>query len=310
MFARFRDENATVISGFSTPGVFLAPESTDAFAPSVQRLRLQDGRMLCWSEFGCRHGYPILYMHREGSCRLEARFFDESARAAGFRLIAIDRPGTGGSDYGFMPTAEAVARDYEQWIHQLGLRRFGVLSLGGGSVFALLLANRMPERCAFAGLLAPVEQPCQLSSNRLVRGLFTCALRALIAVRRKIFRRDPVTYFERWAEHLSASERRFLEHKRISELLEEISIEAVQQGAAGVVQDIWLGLGGSRLSDYSLAMPVHVWSSVRESIESGLAGEAEPLVRRHTIRNQNQLFAEHVASQVFQVLSTQRNVVG
>src|SRR5690606_41784039 len=87
MLARFRDENATVISGFGVPGVLLAPDVESVLSTRTHLLQLHDGRQLGWSQYGARHGYPILYMHREGSCRLDAGLFDSFARQAGFRPL-------------------------------------------------------------------------------------------------------------------------------------------------------------------------------------------------------------------------------
>lgn len=306
MFARFRDENATATSGFSIPGVLFAPESDNTDVSAVHCLNLRDGRQLGWSEYGCRHGYPILYMHREGSCRLDAGFFDAFARDAGFRLIAVDRPGMGASDYGVMHSADQVAHDCEQLVHQLGLRRFGVLSLGGGSVFALALASRLRQRCAFVALLLPVEQPCQLTGNAVFRTVFTLGLRTLISLRRSVSRRDPGFYLQRWTEQLSGSERRHSGQQSVLALLKAVSAEALRQGTAGVVQDIWLGSGGCRPGESDLNMPVHVWST-RKAAVMQTGRESGSDLRWHFVRRQSQLVAGHVASQVFDVLRAERN---
>lgn len=297
MFARFRDENATVMSGFAVPGVLLAPEIGQDGAHSVCQLSLKDGRLLGWSDYGARHGFPVLYMHRGGACRLEAGFFDTVAKAAGFRLIAVDRPGLGASGYRLMTSVDGFASDCEQLVHQLGLRRFGVLSWGSGSVFALSVAKRMSQRCVLAAVLSPVERPCQLTGHPLLRTLFTLGLRSLVGIRRTVSKRDAEFYVQRWQEQLSSAERKYSEHSEVVTLLRAVSAEAVRQGTAGVAQDIWLGAGGCRLTDHGLRVPVHSWSA--HPVSDGRN------VVRHPIHGASQLLTSYVITQVFDVMSAE-----
>lgn len=304
MLARFRDENATAISGFNVSDALLVPEVGVTGSNRFHQIRLQDGRQLGWSEFGVRHGFPILYMHREGSCRLEAEFFDRFARAAGFRLIAADRPGIGASDYAAMESSLQISRDYVQLIQHLGLRRFGVLSWGGGSAFALPLAALEQTRCAFVALLSPVDQPCSMTSNRVLRTLFTLGLGALVNVRRIWSGRDLGRYFQRWREQLNGVERRYSDDERVRLLLADISDEALRQGAAGLAQDLWLAAGSSKAAEHDLQIPVHVWSARHPEIER--VDHRNSRLVHHVMRRQNQLIAGYVASQLFEVLRAEQ----
>lgn len=305
MLARFRDENATVTSGFNVPDAVLVPEAGASGSGRFHQIRLQDGRQLGWAEFGARHGFPILYMHREGSCRLEAEFFDRFARVAGFRLIAVDRPGIGASDYAAMESARQIAREHGQLIQHLGLRRFGLLSWGGGSAFALPLARMEQQSCAFVALLSPVDQPCSMTSNRILRTLFTLGLSAFVSVRRICSGRDLGRYFQRWREQLNGVERRYSDDERVRLLLASISDEALRQGAAGLAQDIWLAAGGSKPAEHGLQIPVHIWSARHRDAEH----RHDRLVH-HPMRGQNQLIAGYVASQLFEVLRAEQRKPG
>ena len=308
MLARFRDENATAISGFNVPDVSLAPEVGATGSSRFHQIRLQDGRQLGWSEFGARHGFPILYMHREGSCRLEAEFFEKFARIAGFRLIAADRPGIGASDYAAMESSQQISRDYIELIQHLGLRRFGVLSWGGGSAFALPLAELEQDRCAFLAMLSPVEQPCTMTSNRILRTLFTVGLGTLVNVRRICSGRDLGRYFQRWREQLNGVERRYSDDEQIQLLLASISDEALRQGAAGLAQDLWLAAGGSKAAGHRLQIPVHVWSARPPASEH--SGHPHSRFIHHVMRRQNQLVAGYVTSQLFEVLRAEQQKLG
>ena len=60
---------------------------------------LPDGRALAYLEWGDDGGYPVFYFHGTPSSRLEGAFADGAAKRAGFRLIAVDRPGFGRSTF-------------------------------------------------------------------------------------------------------------------------------------------------------------------------------------------------------------------
>lgn len=65
----------------------------------AQMIPLADGRKLSFAEYGDRTGHPMIYCHGWPSSRFEALLVDDAAAAVRVRLIAIDRPGTGWSDY-------------------------------------------------------------------------------------------------------------------------------------------------------------------------------------------------------------------
>jgi pimeloyl-ACP methyl ester carboxylesterase len=62
-------------------------------------VRLRDGRLLGYADWGDPGGRPLFFFHGWPGSRLEGRLGEESARAKGIRLIALDRPGMGLSDY-------------------------------------------------------------------------------------------------------------------------------------------------------------------------------------------------------------------
>jgi len=64
-----------------------------------QTIKLKDGRNLGYSEYGDPSGKPIFEFHGNPSSRLGSILFDEAARKLGIRIIGIDRPGMGLSDY-------------------------------------------------------------------------------------------------------------------------------------------------------------------------------------------------------------------
>ncbi len=64
-----------------------------------ETLRLEDGRLLGYAVYGDPEGWPIFYFHGFPGSRLEAQLADRVAARMGIRLIALDRPGFGLSDF-------------------------------------------------------------------------------------------------------------------------------------------------------------------------------------------------------------------
>ena len=110
-------------------------------------LTLPDGRKLAYAEFGQTDGHPVLYCHSSYSSRLEPLLIGEEVfRQYGLRVIAADRPGLGGSD--FLPNREYTdfTKDTVFLTDALGLEKFSVLAISGGSPYAAVCAAKIPQR--------------------------------------------------------------------------------------------------------------------------------------------------------------------
>ena len=110
-------------------------------------LTLPDGRKLAYAEFGQLDGYPVLYFHAAPSARLEPLMIgDKIFRQYGLRVISPDRPGMGESE--FQPKREFSdwAKDVIFLADYLGLEKFSVVGVSGGSGYAAVCAARIPER--------------------------------------------------------------------------------------------------------------------------------------------------------------------
>lgn len=119
-------------------------------------IELADGRHLAVDDLGDPSGRPVLYVHGTPDSRL-ARHPDASIAAeAGIRLVAVDRPGIGGSSLDPRSTPTSVADDLVAAADALGVDSFGVLTWSAGSVFGLALAGRHPDRVRSLVLAAPL----------------------------------------------------------------------------------------------------------------------------------------------------------
>jgi pimeloyl-ACP methyl ester carboxylesterase len=126
-------------------------------------LRLPDGRMLGWAEFGDPAGAPVVYLHGTPS-----RSRPPGDALTGIRLITFDRPGYGRSDPLRRPRMTAVAQDVGVLAAACGLERFGVVGFSGGAPYALacgaVLGHRITGVVA-AALTGPDRELGTLSTE-------------------------------------------------------------------------------------------------------------------------------------------------
>lgn len=142
-----------------------------------------DGRELGWAEFGHPDGDVVLWFHgTPGACLQVPPTLPEVALARGFRVIAVERPGTGRStDHRYRRIAEFGA-DIEDVVDALGIDRFAVVGLSGGGPYTLSVAHHMPDRVVTGTLLGGMGptrgDDAVLSYTRLLR-LFAPPLEVL-----------------------------------------------------------------------------------------------------------------------------------
>jgi hypothetical protein len=89
-------------------------------------IRLRDGRRMGYAEWGDGGGRPLLYFHGWPGSRVEGRLADETAMSRSIKLIAIDRPGMGLSDFQRGRTLVDWPDDVLELAAALGLDRFAV----------------------------------------------------------------------------------------------------------------------------------------------------------------------------------------
>ena len=125
-----------------------------AYNSEAKLYQLSDGRKLAYGEYGDPQGHPTFYFHGGPGSRLEGALFHEGGLKHSLRIMAVDRPGMGGSD--FLPgrTMLDFPKDVAALADSLGLDRFGVIGWSGGGPSALTTAYAIPERLTFVLSLA------------------------------------------------------------------------------------------------------------------------------------------------------------
>ena len=129
-----------------------------------QQIKLRDGRMLGYSEYGPSDGKPVFYFHGHPGARTEWPYFHgvNDTRELNARIIAVDRPGHGLSDFKAGREILDWPEDVLELASALGLERFAVLGYSGGGPYAAACAFKIPERLTATAIvcgMGPAEAP-------------------------------------------------------------------------------------------------------------------------------------------------------
>jgi pimeloyl-ACP methyl ester carboxylesterase len=108
-------------------------------------------------DVGDPEGVPLLYLHGTPDSRLARPADDGPAARAGVRLLALDRPGYGGSDplpIGGSSWTGPLARDVAAVLGELQVGHVGLLAWSGGTLAALALAAALPAQVSALGIVS------------------------------------------------------------------------------------------------------------------------------------------------------------
>jgi pimeloyl-ACP methyl ester carboxylesterase len=116
-------------------------------------VELRDGRALGYEEWGQADGYPVLGFGGTPNSGLEG-LGAEHADAAGVRMVVVDRPGYGRSD--FQPDRKLLdwPGDVAELAGALAIDRFAVFGMSGGGPHAAACAYELRDRVSALGLVS------------------------------------------------------------------------------------------------------------------------------------------------------------
>ena len=84
-------------------------------------INLKDGRKLGFAEYGHSIGFPIIYCHGSQSSRIEMHYDMSFAIENNLRIITIDRPGHGLSDFNPKGSILSFAKDVKELTEYLNI---------------------------------------------------------------------------------------------------------------------------------------------------------------------------------------------
>jgi pimeloyl-ACP methyl ester carboxylesterase len=213
-------------------------------------LRLKDGRQLGYAQYGQSDGEPLFFFHGHPGSRLEAKFAHPAATAAGFRVVALDRPGYGLSDFQPGRAITDWPDDVAEAADVLGFPRFSVAGASGGGPYALATAWRLPGRVVRAAVISgvgPFQVPGSTKGMRWQNRVgfqlgsrWPVLARALMRSMSRNIASRPERLIEALARSMSPPDAEIVRRTEVRDLLVADLTEAFRSGSDGAAWDIVL----------------------------------------------------------------------
>lgn len=239
---------------------------------SNQTLMLSNGYTLGYAEWGDPDGKSIFHFHGSSSSRLEHPIDD--THLLGIRLITVDRPGHGLSDF-YQYELIDWANMIEKLADHLGIEKFAVSGWSFGGAFAMACAYQSPDRIKSAGLVSsfvPYNRPNATQDmagfNKFSLGLAHRMpwgiVRIVMKLQGNALKKDPEKFARQVLSTVPDSDKEILTNQEVIDMLIPSMIEAYRASADGAA---WEGAmlvrdWGFRLED--IHIPVYVWHGTED----------------------------------------------
>lgn len=233
-------------------------------------LKHSSGRAVLAATFGARDFTRVIfYSHGFPASRVEATIAHGAALKEGLTIIALDRPGFGGSDWYGDRRFEDWAQDVALVADHYGLERFGILGVSGGTPYAIAAAgalNGRVTRLTVVSGVSPMTIPGALKgmnvANRALVGLSRISktvARMSISAIASVWRAFPSMVSVWFGALLPKPDIAIVRRNEISVVLARNMREALRQGIRGAVTEFML-----LVSDWSpllerVTVPTSIW---------------------------------------------------
>ncbi len=222
-------------------------------------LRLLDGRDLGYVESGDPTGSVLLYFHGHPGTRLEAGLLGDAATKHAVRLIGVDRPGLGLSDYKPGRRLLDWPDDVTQLADALHLDRFAVVGFSGGGPYALACAHALPQRLTACGLVSSAGQ-----ANRFFSFLALWAPWLILPTAKRSFRsldRAEKLLTRVTRQRWPAPDQQAFASPHVRSVLIASLVDSFTQGTEGAARDgMLIGAHNWRFTLDSITAPtIHLW---------------------------------------------------
>jgi pimeloyl-ACP methyl ester carboxylesterase len=229
-----------------------------------QQIKLQDGRLLGYAEYGSPEGKAIFYFHGFPSSRLDWQLFNNDTLVdLNTRVIAPDRPGYGLSDYKRGRKMMDWPEDVIELANVLQIDNFAVLGISGGGPYAASCSFGIGDRLVKVGIVSgmgPADAPGMKGGvSWTIPGMHSIIRRAMLMLTSMGLRRDPDQFISRSKETFSEPDRQLLDQPELGALFIYGMREAFRQGIRGANQEavLYTRPWGYRLQD--ITAEVHLW---------------------------------------------------
>jgi pimeloyl-ACP methyl ester carboxylesterase len=240
---------------------------------SNKQIKLKDGRMLGYDEYGAPDGKPVLYFHGHPGSRLEWPVWDSDdyATKLNTRIIAVDRPGTGLSDFKRGRKILDWPDDVIELANVLQVDRFAVLGISGGGPYAAACVYKISGRVTATAIvesMGPAEAPgCKDGLSWIYAGKSSLMRRVLLMFMSMGLRKKPEKFISEMNEFFKGEDKAVLLDKpELAKKLIDVSfVEAFRSGIAGVHHEagLYARPWGFQLKD--ITAEVHLWHGEQDS---------------------------------------------
>lgn len=233
------------------------------------QILLSDGRTLAYAEYGDPKGKPIFYFHGWPSSRLEAQLIESAAKKLNVRIIAIDRPGMGGSD--FKPDRQIGdwPNDIVELANALELDRFAILGMSGGGPYVSACALKIPQRLTSAAIVSGLG-PFNVSGatrgmmmqSRLIFFLarrMPGLLKLLFGQVAKNMRQQPDKFVSQFIASMSKPDQVALSRSEIEKIIIDGNLEAFRNGPQGGVWEAQIYVQSWGFNLQEIPMEIDLW---------------------------------------------------
>ena len=234
----------------------------------------------------------VFYSHGFPASRVEAVVAHRAALEAGVTIVALDRPGFGSSDWYPDRRFEDWATDVQLVADHLGVKRFSVLGVSGGTPTAVAAAATLPERVSSLVIvsgIAPVDSQTLYGMNFANRVLLALGRRIPWLARgcvwgiAQVWRTFPVLIPVWFGALLPAVDRAIIRRREVGIILARTIKEALSQGVRGAVSEFMLLTSDWQTLLSQVRVPTTVWHgdadsyvplTMGERIHRGIAGSS------------------------------------
>lgn len=240
-----------------------------------QHFTLEDGRNLGYAVYGKPNGYPIIYCHGSQSSRLEMHHDVKFAQDENLRIITIDRPGHGISDFNSTGTILSFAEDVKQLATHLNLGHFSVVGMSAGAPFALGIAYALPKNVSKVGIIsgfAPFTASSKTFLKKEIKTMLGLAksmpflLQLMLKFQAKQLAKNPKKSLQGFLKIMSPEDQEVLKNDAIMCTIENMFTEAFRKGSKGVAYEISKILVKNWGFDISrIQVPVSFWQGQKDN---------------------------------------------
>ena len=230
-----------------------------------QQIKLRDGRMLGYAEYGALEGEPVFYFHGFPTSRIEWLLSDpdDSAADLNARVIAVDRPGMGLSDFKRGRRILDWPDDVIQLADALHIDRFAVLGVSGGGPYACACAFKISGRLTATAIvcgMGPIEAPgVREGMSWSLAGKASLIRRMVLWMTSLGVRRNPDQFVSRFKGTLPEPDRLLLDQPEMAKAFVAAVREAFRSGIGGANQDATLYTRPWRFRLQDITAEVHLW---------------------------------------------------